>query len=356
MKNHLKKFYHNKRILITGNSGFKGSWLTVILKAFGAKIMGISISNVSEPNMFSLLTLNKKIIYLKEDIRNFKKLKKKIDKFKPEIIFHLAAQSLVINSYKNPLETISTNVMGSANILEYVKSSKNVKSLIYVTSDKVYENDEKNRSFKEYDRLGGTDPYSSSKVAAEYLFNGYSQSFFTDKNIGIATVRSGNVIGGGDWSENRIIPDIIKSIQKRRKLIIRNPSHTRPWQHVLEPLIGYLILGMKLYKNKTFSGAWNFGPAYNQNLNVKKLVELMLKKLNVNLKVSIKKNKYKEKSSLKLSSAKAKKYLKWKSFLNSNQTLEFTSDWYKAYLDKNKNKLYEITIDQINSYLNKINK
>ena len=295
MKNHLERFYYNKRILITGNSGFKGSWLTVILKNFGAKIMGISISDVSKPSMFNLLMLNKKILYLKEDIRNFKRIKKKIDKFKPEIIFHLAAQSLVIKSYKNPLDTISTNVMGSVNILEYVKSSKYVKSLIYVTSDKVYENNETNRIFKEHNRLGGSDPYSSSKVAAECLFDGYSKSFFMNKNIGIATVRSGNVIGGGDWSENRIIPDIIKSIKEKRKLIIRNPSHTRPWQHVLEPLIGYLKLGMKLYENKKYSGAWNFGPAYNQNLNVKKLVKLMSNKLDVNLKVLIKKINLKKK-------------------------------------------------------------
>ena len=356
MKNHLNSFYKKKRILITGNSGFKGSWLTIILKEFGANVMGISIGQVSKPNMFNLLKLDKDIIYLKEDIRNFKKIKKKIDKFKPEIIFHLAAKSLVMESYKNPSETISTNVIGSANILEYVRNSNYVKSLIYVTSDKVYENSELNRIFKENDKLGGADPYSSSKAAAECLFTAYYNSYFKNKNVGVATVRSGNVIGGGDWSENRIIPDLIKSIKNKKKLIIRNPNHTRPWQHVLEPLIGYLKLGMKLYKNNKFSGAWNFGPSSKQNLNVRNLVKYMSYKLRVNLNVSLKKNKFKEKKSLKLSSLKAKKQLNWKSCLNLNQTLDLTSDWYKVYLNKKKNKLYNITLNQINLYFKLLNK
>lgn len=356
MKNQLDSFYKNKRILITGNSGFKGCWLTIILKEFGANVMGISIAEVSKPNMFNLLKLDKDIIYLKEDIRNYKKIKTKIDKFKPEIIFHLAAKSLVIESYENPSETISTNVIGSANILEYVRNSNYVKSLIYVTSDKVYENSELNRSFKENDKLGGADPYSSSKAAAECLFSAYYNSYFKNKDVGVATVRSGNVIGGGDWSENRIIPDLIKSIKNKKKLIIRNPNHTRPWQHVLEPLTGYLKLGMKLYKNKKFSGAWNFGPSSKQNLNVKNLIKYMSNKLGVNLNVSIKKNKFKEKSSLKLSSSKAKKQLNWKSYLNLNQTLDLTSEWYKVYLNKKRNNLYKITLNQINLYFKLLNK
>tara|TARA_B100001027_G_scaffold211449_1_gene179665 strand:- start:2221 stop:3291 length:1071 start_codon:yes stop_codon:yes gene_type:complete len=356
MKKHLNSFYKNKRILITGNSGFKGSWLTILLKEFGANVMGISIGQVSKPNMFNLLKLDREIIYLKEDIRNYKKIKKKIDKFKPEIIFHLAAKSLVMESYENPSETISTNVIGSANILEYVRNSNYVKSLIYVTSDKVYENSELNRIFKENDKLGGADPYSSSKAAAECLFTAYYNSYFKYKNVGVATVRSGNVIGGGDWSENRIIPDLIKSIKNKKKLIIRNPNHTRPWQHVLEPLTGYLELGMKLYKNKKFSGAWNFGPSSNQNLNVKNLLKYMSHKLEVNLNASIKKSKFKEKKFLKLSSSKAKKQLNWKSKLNLNQTLDFTSDWYRVYLNKKINKLYKITLNQINLYFKLLNK
>ena len=353
MKNQLGQFYKNKKILITGNTGFKGSWLTVILKKYGANILGISLSEVGKPNMFNLLNLNKKIKYIKKDIRNFNEIKKIADKFQPEIVFHLAAQSLVMRSYADPLNTISTNVIGSLNILEYVRLSKTVKSLIYVTSDKSYENNNSIKGFKESDRIGGSDPYSSSKAAAENIFFGYLKSYFKNSRIGVATVRSGNVIGGGDWAENRIIPDIIKSIKDKKRLVIRNPNSTRPWLHVIEPLMGYLALGKILYKDKKFSGAWNFGPSSNERINVKKLVKLLLIKFSIKKKIIFKQNKnqlFKEANFLKLNCSKSNYYLKWKSRLNAQQSISLTADWYKYYLNNNKD-IYDFTLSQINSYL-----
>ena len=243
----MKNFYKKKKVLITGNTGFKGSWLTFILNELGAEIIGYSNSILSNPNMFQMLNLKKKITFIKNDIRNFKALTSVFKEYKPEVVFHLAAQPLVKKSYQDPLLTLSTNAYGSLNVLECCRLEKSVKSLIYVTSDKCYENQEHTKGYKETDRIGGYDPYSSSKAAAEYIFNGYYKSFFNNK-IGAASVRAGNVIGGGDWSNDRLIPDCIKAIKDKKKIIIRNPKSTRPWQHVLDPLFGYLKLAFYLEK------------------------------------------------------------------------------------------------------------
>lgn len=349
----LKKFYKNKRVLVTGNTGFKGAWIIMMLNTLNAKVMGYSLSNVSKPNMFELLKLKKNIININGDIRDFKKLKNNFNRFKPQIIIHLAAQSLVRLSYKKPLDTFSTNIMGSANILEYARSCKSLKSLIYVTSDKCYEDHQTVKAYKETDRLGGFDPYSSSKTAAENLFSCYQKSFFSRSNFGAATVRSGNVIGGGDWSKDRIIPDILRSLSEKKKLSIRNPNAVRPWQHVLEPLTGYLILGMKGYNNKKFSGAWNFGPSINETVSVKKIISIFYDKISLNKeKYNIKKNtNLRETKFLKINSNKAKKLLNWKTKMNTIEAINLTCEWYKRFLEKK--ELLCFTRKQILDYLKK---
>ena len=349
----LEKFYKNKKILITGNTGFKGSWLTLILSSLKSKVLGYSISELPNPNLYKILKLNKKVKFIKGDIRNFNYLMKTVEKFNPHIIFHLAAQSLVKKSFKKPLYTISTNTGGSANILECSRLSKSVKSLVYITSDKCYENSEWIWGYRENDKLGGCDPYSSSKAAAENIFTAYLESFFKEKKIGAASVRAGNVIGGGDWSRDRIIPDIMRSINSNKKLLIRNPNSTRPWQHVLDPLLGYLILGMKIYNNNSFSGAWNFGPNSTNVFTVKDVVNQISSNLKINKNnfVFNKKNKrqFREAKLLKLNCDKASEYLKWKPKLSAKQSIDLTCVWYKSYFEKK--DMANITFKQIENYL-----
>ena len=348
----LKKFYKNKKIFITGNTGFKGSWLTMILNSFNSRICGYSLSENSKPNMFNLLNLKHKIKLIKGDVRNFKYLNKSVNKFKPDIIFHLAAQSLVQKSYSDPFFTVSTNTGGSANILESCRMSNSVKSLVYITSDKCYENVEWIWGYRENDKLGGYDTYSSSKAAAENIFSAYLESFFKKKKIGAVSVRAGNVIGGGDWSEDRIIPDIIKSITNKKKIIIRNPKSTRPWQHVLDPLLGYLVLGMKAYSNNEFSGSWNFGPDNDTVLTVKDVVNQICKKLSINKKnltLNNKKSKFKEAKLLKLNCDKAKDRISWHPILSSKKSIDLACDWYKSYFKKN--NMFKVTEKQIQNFL-----
>ena len=298
---HSKKFlkiYKNKKVLITGSTGFKGAWLCFWLHLLKAKVIGIGLKPEKGSKIFSSLKLTNKIKQYYTNINDFDRLNAIIKKHRPNIIFHLAAQSVVLKSFKNPLETIETNVIGSSNILECVRLNK-IKNIIYVTSDKCYLNVEKNRGYKETDVLGGKDNYSASKAAAEIIFNSYYNSFFKSDKINQASVRAGNVIGGGDFKSNRIVPDIIKSLYKNNKLILRNPNATRPWQHVLEPLAGYLFLGSKLLKNEISSRIlphWNFGPYSHNSKSVMYIFKLVSriwgkKKINLKLKkISNKKN------------------------------------------------------------------
>ena len=257
------KIFKNSKIIVTGHTGFKGSWLTAWLKQLGANVMGISLDPPSHPSHLDVSRINLGIQDIRLDIRNRKKLEKKILIFKPNFIFHLAAQSLVGISYKNPEITWQTNVFGTLNILESIKKLKNDCNVIIITSDKCYFNRETHNGYKETDVLGGKDPYSGSKASAELLVRSYISSFFKNKSKQrLATVRAGNVIGGGDYSEDRLIPDIFSFARKSKKIILRNPQSVRPWQHVLEPLSGYLLLAEKLYKNKmkNIKQNWNFGP------------------------------------------------------------------------------------------------
>jgi len=354
----LKKFseYKNLRVLVTGSTGFKGAWLCLWLKLLGAKVFGVSLPASKEDLLYKTLNLSKRISQTNFNINNFGKLNSLVKKINPDIIFHLAAQSVVSIGYYNPLETFSSNIIGSANILETTRLNK-IKALVYVTSDKCYLNKEQKKSFKETDELGGFDNYSSSKAAAEIIFHSYFNSYFKQQSkLHIASVRAGNVIGGGDFKENRIIPDIVKSIINNSNLIIRNPQSYRPWQHVLDPLAGYLKLGILLFdkkiKNQTFP-SWNFGPS-ERKVEVKKLTKDFLKIWGIRKKIILNKQKpFHESNYLSVNTSKARKELKWKPSLNFNDSLALTVQWYKDLLLKK--DMVKKTSEQIDIFQQKLN-
>lgn len=349
--NQILHFYKGKRVFITGHTGFKGSWMLYMLDSVGAIVTGFSLAPKTTPSLHKSLKFSNNITSIYGDIRNKESFKKAFEKSNPEFIFHMAAQPLVIKSYQNPEETFDINFKGTLNLLEIVKEfNKNVQA-VFVTTDKVYENLEIGLPFVETDSLGGKDPYSASKAASEILINSYNQSFFKDSNISIATARAGNVIGGGDWSSNRLIPDIIKSKQNNTPLVIRNPKAIRPWQHVLEPLFGYLRLGIGLFKNpKKNMGCWNFGP-HNEDLkSVEDLIDIG-KKLNAIGEVHYKPSPFTEANILKLNIDKAQLKLDFKPVWTSEIAVKRTFEWYKKFYQKNIsiNKLIE---SDLKKYLN----
>jgi CDP-glucose 4,6-dehydratase len=331
------RIYSGKTILITGNTGFKGSWLANILIRLGANVIGYSLQPNTSPNHFQILGLDYQTYY--GNINNLRKISEVIEIHKPDIIFHLAAQPLVRESYNNPVDTYLTNVIGTANVLESARISKTVKAIVVVTTDKCYENNEQNYGYVETDRMGGYDPYSSSKGCVELLTSSYRNSFFNLSSFGIdhytliASARAGNVIGGGDWSDDRLIPDIIKAALNKKEVIIRNPLSTRPWQHVLEPLNGYLLLGEKLLNGqKEFASGWNFGPEEDKVLQVQEIIKLsQLNWENITYKIENEKNNLHEATLLSLNISKAKKYLDWKPIWNNEKSVEKTIKWYKNY-------------------------
>ena len=327
----LKKFWFKKNVLITGHTGFKGTWLSIILTYLNSRVNGYSL----KPKKNSLFNKSMILQKLKSntygDINNLTNLKKKIRDCKPEIIFHLAAQPLVIESYKDPIKTFNTNIIGTANLLESIRNIKSIKSVVIITTDKVYKIKKNNKLYKELDQLGGFDPYSASKVGTEIVVESYIKSFFKNSNLKnrISTVRAGNVIGGGDFSTNRLFPDIISVINNKKKLKIRNPNHIRPWQHVLDPLMGYLILAKKQCINKVDNKehAWNFGP---NKSNFKKVIDIVkfIKRSQKFEYILTKKNiNYKETEILKLNSLKAKKKLNWTSKWNLTESIIKTLEW-----------------------------
>ena len=332
------EFFKKKKIFITGHTGFKGSWLTYILYLSGARIMGYSLKPKNNYDNFYLLGLDKKIKSSYGDVRDESNLKSKIEKFKPDIIFHLAAQSLVKDSYKNPKFTFTTNMLGTLNILEIIKDVKSIKSALIVTSDKCYRNYEKKEGYSEADELGGQDPYSASKAAAENIFYSYRKSFYQSKiNTGVVSARAGNVIGGGDWSKDRIIPDFIRSVILNKKFILRSPKATRPWQHIFDLLNGYLILSKKIYNNNKYNGSWNFGPN-KSHVTVQDIIFRLIKIMNIKKKILIKSDKkYKETGLLSLKINKSKKFLKWKPKLSLVETIKMTAAWYQYYINDKKN-------------------
>jgi CDP-glucose 4,6-dehydratase len=346
--------YKNKKVLVTGHTGFKGSWLTSWLVLLGAEVIGLSIDIPTNPSHFKAIKLQNKINHKKMDIRNLKLLKKTFKKHQPDYVFHLAAQAIVKKSYLDPIYTWETNTIGTLNVLESLREVKKSCIAVIITSDKSYKNLEINRGYNENDILGGKDPYSASKASAELAIQSHISSFFPLKKtkvfIGIA--RAGNVIGGGDWSENRLIPDCVKSWSKNKRALIRNPKSTRPWQHVLEAVSGYLLLASTLKRNKKLHGeAFNFGPDNTNNYSVIFLVKLIKKYWKVtSWKLSKKRKKgFYESNLLKLNSNKAKIKLKWKCILSFAETISMVADWYKNYYSKPK-KMHEISLNQIRKY------
>jgi CDP-glucose 4,6-dehydratase len=346
MKNLFGGIYSGRKVLVTGHTGFKGSWLSLWLSLLGADVTGFSLEPDTNPNHISLLNIKMNSII--GDIRDKKLVYDTVKNYQPDIVFHLAAQPLVRKSYKMPHETFETNIMGTVNLFEACRAAESVKAIINVTSDKCYDNKEFTYGYREDDPMGGFDPYSASKGCAELITSSYRNSFFNVSDYGkkhnmlLASCRAGNVIGGGDWSEDRLIPDIIRSASKNKPLNIRNPYAVRPWQHVLEPLSGYLFLGQKLLEGKPeFAGAWNFGPNQESNVAVKEVVETAkLSWGQINYETQSDPYQPHESGFLKLDCSKANNELNWKEVWNIGMAIEKTIKWYRIFY-KNKMTLTE---------------
>ena len=351
-ENIFKKTFKKKKIVITGHTGLKGSWLSLWLNYIGAHVYGISNNFKSSETNFKRFKLNKNIRNFNIDIRNFEKLNKTLTKIKPDFIFHFAAQSLVGDSYKKPLYNFETNINGTLNLLEILRLAKFKCCSVLITSDKSYRNFEIKRGYVENDILGGDDPYSASKASAEFVINSYFKSFLHNKkNLRLVVCRAGNVIGGGDWSRNRLIPDIMRSIFDKKKLKLRSQNSTRPWQHVLDVLNGYLILASKLKSNKKLNGqVFNFGPSLKSNYRVLDIVQEIKKNWNV-LDWQLTKKKFKESNLLKLNSNKSLKLLNWKNKLKFKDIIKLVADWYKCLYEKR--DIHNFSINQIKFFLKK---
>lgn len=347
------KIFKNSRVIVTGHTGFKGSWLTAWLKKLGANVMGISLDPPTKPSHYNVCNISKNLKDVRLDIRKKKAIEKKIILFKPNFVFHLAAQSLVGLSYAEPLNTWETNVFGTLNILESLRKLKNPCSAVLITSDKCYLNREIKYGYKESDILGGKDPYSGSKASAEILIKTYINSYFKNNSkIRITTARAGNVLGGGDWATNRVIPDCIKAWSKNKNVQLRNPNATRPWQHVLEAVGGYLCLAINLQNNKKLHGeSFNFGPDLSKEYSVGELVKTMNKHWDKVSWKKIKKNKqnFYESELLRLNCSKAKNILKWRSILKFEETIKMVSEWYREYYS-NPRVIKHITSKQIDEF------
>lgn len=344
-----KDFWKNKKVFLTGHTGFKGSWLSMWLNQLGADVYGYSLEAPTTPSLFDELNLSKHIKSIKGDIRDYKNLKNHILGFNPQIIIHMAAQPLVRYSYINPLETYEVNVMGVANAMHAAMEVKDLECFLNVTSDKCYENNELDWSYKENEPMGGYDPYSNSKGCSELVTSSFRQSFFSDRDIGLSSARAGNVIGGGDWAADRLIPDILKAFELKERVIIRNPDAIRPWQHVLEPLSGYLILIEDMYVDKAISGGWNFGPNEEDAKKVSWIVEQLAKLWgnNASWQLDSATNPH-EASYLKLDISKAKNQLNWSPNWTLDQALEKITEWHKSWI--NKQDIWAITENHIQSY------
>ena len=340
MTNSLAGFYKNKNVLVTGHTGVKGAWLSAWLADMGANVLGYALApEADRPNLFLDALLTNEMASVIADINDLKKLQSTFDDFQPDIVLHLAAQSLVRRSYGNPLETFQTNVLGTAHILEAARTTPSVRACVIVTTDKCYENRETDYAYREDDALGGHDPYSASKGAAEIVTSSYRRSFFNDqKGAAIGSARAGNVIGGGDWAEDRLIPDVVRAIQSGKELQIRNPESVRPWQHLLEPLYGYLLLGHHLLESgDTFAEAWNFGPNDADAVPVRQVMDKIQSEWSAASALKIhygnaEKGPH-EANLLKLDSTKAKTKLKWQPKLGLEDAVSWTCRWYDQYLE-----------------------
>lgn len=353
LKNYFGGIFEGKKVLVTGHTGFKGSWLSLWLNSLGASVIGLSNGVPSTPSNFQVCNLNDYIESHEFDIRDNEKLNLLVQETQPDFIFHLAAQPLVRQSYQEPLETFTVNAIGSANLLESLKNLQKRVDVLMITSDKAYDNVEWEWGYKETDRLGGKDPYSASKGMAELVINSYVSSFYASKDskIRLGVARAGNVIGGGDWAPDRIIPDCMKAWSEGKEVRIRNPIATRPWQHVLEPLSGYLTLAANLNKSNYLAGeAFNFGPSSDQNFSVEDLIVKMSKYWEkVQWKSTSPDSTMHEAGLLKLNCDKAIHYLNWKPTLNFEETVDFTVNWYRSFY-KDPKAILKVSLDQLTTY------
>jgi CDP-glucose 4,6-dehydratase len=344
------KFYSGKKVFITGHTGFKGSWLSYILDSCGAIVKGYSLLPTTKPNLFDNLQFSNSYISVIDDIRNKEKLEKEILDFNPDFIFHLAAQPIVLKSVENPNETFDTNFNGTLNLLEIIRTNNLSVPIILITSDKVYKNLEQGKPFKETDSLGGKDPYSASKAACELLIGSYIDTFFSESTFKIASVRAGNVIGGGDWGDYRLLPDIFRSKAKKGPVILRNPNSTRPWQHVLESVFAYLLLGEKLdLKPKLYKGSWNFGPTEN-GISVKQVMDI-ISEIDNSIEYDIIENKENHESKyLSLDISKAISKLHWKPTWTTREAIKRTALWYLSFYE-NQNPS-QLILQDLNLFIN----
>ena len=350
-----QNFWTGKRVFVTGHTGFKGSWLSLWLNHLGSSVRGYALNPPSSPSLFDAAKIYKIIDSNIGDIRDQDLLHNSMVSFNPDILIHMAAQPLVRLSYDEPIETYEVNVIGTAKVLKVARYCSNLKAIINITTDKCYENLGLDKSFSETDPMGGFDPYSSSKGCSELVTASYRSSFLNDLGIGVATARSGNAIGGGDWASDRLIPDIIRSFELNKSVIVRNPNSTRPWQHVLEPLSGYLLLAQKLYDdNQEYSESWNFGPNEKDIKPVNWILDKMISLWpNAHWSLDDNLNPH-EASFLTLNITKAKKQLDWKPIWKLDQTLESIINWHKAW--KNKEDIKLLCLKEIKEYMQDMNK
>lgn len=347
-------FWHGKRVYLTGHTGFKGSWLSLWLSSMGAIVKGYALNPPSSPSLFDEANIAEKINSEIGDIRDLNQLRSGMVEFNPDILFHMAAQPLVRLSYKEPLETYETNVMGTAKVLEAARSCVNLKSIVSVTTDKCYENKEWVWGYREDEPMGGYDPYSSSKGCAELVSSAYRRSFMHEQGVGLATARAGNVIGGGDWADDRLIPDILRAFEKNDCVVIRNPSSTRPWQHVLEPLSGYLVLAQALHENPTsYAEGWNFGPHYEDVRSVDWILNHMVTSWpGASWQIDEVTHPH-EAGYLKLDVSKAKARLNWQPTWHLESALEKIVKWHQAWL--NQEDMQAFCLKEINDYMKDMN-
>ena len=345
-----KKFWEGKKVFITGHTGFKGAWLAFILQTFGADVTGYALDPPTTPNLFNLIRLNKLIHSIRGDVRNLTVLKKMLNQYRPEIVFHLAAQPLVLEGYKNPPLTYETNVMGTVNLLESIRLIDSVRSVVNVTTDKVYHNNEWAYGYRESDLLDGIDPYSNSKSCAELVTKCYVRSFFTDRETAISTVRAGNVIGGGDFANFRIVPDCIRAALKNETIEVRNPNSVRPYQHVLEPLMAYIMIAEAQYKDATFADCYNVGPNADDCISTGKLATAFCDLWGDDLDWETQSTEQpREANFLKLDCSKLKEMFDWSPRWTVRDALEKTIDWTKIY--QRRGNLVECMTSQIDEYL-----
>ena len=342
-------FFRNKTVMITGHTGFIGSWLSSVLLQNDSIVIGYSLDPPTTPNLFEILNLEGQMRSIKGNILDQRRLSQVLRKYQPDIVFHLAAQPIVLESYNNPVETFKTNVMGTVNLLENLRREGSAKVVVVMTSDKVYRSIGWNCSYREVDPLGGKDPYSASKSAQDIVVSSFRVSYFDNMGVSISSVRAGNVIGGGDWGVHRIVPDVVRGLREGSPLKIRNPDSVRPWQYVLEPISGMLKLAQRMWDDTDFSGEWNFGPNNNGEITVKELVDNFLKKWGGGSYSIAKDKEVRESNYLQLDISKAKNALDWFPKYNFEKSIEETVKWYKGYYE-DKGNINNVTEKQIKAY------